>query len=51
MGKTFRFDDKYRNKHEEKRQEQQDKDHKKSKRFLKGHFLQRFWPLTNEKFF
>ncbi len=62
MGKTFRLDSKYENelaKHTKssrnserlktfEKKEKPPKKSKKSKRFLKGNFLQRIWPFTNE---
>ena len=61
MGKTIRLDAKYPNeltKHSQnsekitRNQKQSGKLSplsKKSKRYLKGNFLQRIWPLVNEK--
>ena len=61
MGKTLRFDAKYNELEKQKKTNKcSERDSfdgkakisrksKKSKRFLKGHFLQRFWPFANEK--
>jgi hypothetical protein len=60
MGKTLRFNSKYdeltkqnrTNKHSDRdsfdEKAKNPKKSKKSKRFLKGYFLRRFWPFTDE---